>query len=173
MPTLCLSSFGTLDRWLSFTPPPPPDTQDTVRQCMVHMYLTILSLTIAFIAHRRAVCKKMHFQIELLACFSAIKHFFFFYRPISPFHWILCQICWERRGQIHPHSPQLALTPVTRVSGRGRRFHAGCTICPVFTLLSICITDSRPEWHQHEATVTECYRFFRRLAWKSSSRLCA
>lgn len=83
-----------------------------------------------------------------------------FYHLISPCQWVLCQIWGDRQGQIRPHSPQLALTPVTRVSERGRRFHAGYTICPVFTLLSICITDSRPEWHQHEATVIECYFFF-------------
>lgn len=84
---------------------------------------------------------------------SSIHH------PVSPFHRVLCQIWEDRQGQIHPHGPQLALTPVTGVSARGRRFHARCTICPVFTPLSICISDRRPEWHQHEAPVTKCYCF--------------
>lgn len=66
---------------------------------------------------------------------------------ISSLCWVLCQIQGDRQGQIPLYSPHLALTPVTRVSGRGSEFHAGCTICPLFTLPSICITDSRSEWH--------------------------
>ncbi len=119
--------------------------------------------------------KKGHFMFSFFKFFFSHKKTHF-YHLISAFHWVLCQIWGDRQGQIHPHSPQLALNPVTRVSERGRCFHAGCTICPVFTLLSICITDSGPEWHQHEATVIECCCFFARggglLTWNPSPRFC-
>lgn len=145
---------------ISFTPPLPQIHR--IQWGSVWFTSTVLSVSITFNVNGRAVqVDILHSQIELLTFlifFSPINCIF--YHLISPFRWVLCQIWGDSQGQIHPHSPQLALTPVTRVFGRGRRFHAGCTICPVFTLLSICITDSRHEWHQHEATVTECYWFF-------------
>lgn len=158
---------------VSFTPPLPQTLRIQWGSVWFTSTLTILSLTVTFNVDRRAVQGDIIlFQIELLTflSFFPINHIFYL---ILPFHWVLCQIWGDRQGQIHPHSPQLALTPVTGVSRRGRRFHAGCTICPVFTLLSICITDSRPEWHQHEATVTKSYCFFIFwLARKSSPRFC-
>lgn len=147
---------------LSHSHLPLPQTHtDTVSQCMVHINFNHPVCYHHIQCHEKGCVLKGNLAISIW-----VTHILIFFCPINllsshiHFHWVFCQIWGIGQGQIHPHGPQLALTPVTRVCGRGRHFHAGCTICPVFTLLSICITDSRPEWHQHEATVTERYCFF-------------
>lgn len=141
-PNLCLSSFGTLDRSLNFIhTSPPPLAKDVKRQHTVHFGRPFL-VTLHSNATQEVT---LYSLIELPIFFPNKPHV---YRQlISSLCWVLCQIQGDRQGQIPLYSPHLALTPVTRVSGRGSEFHAGCTICPLFTLPSICITDSRSEWH--------------------------
>lgn len=143
MPTLCLSSFGALDHLSRSHIPSLRHTGNRVAMYGSRLLSQSCLIVMLHVSRTTVQADILHSQIEWLTFFFFFSITHTFDHLISLFNLILGQIWGDWQGQIHPCSPQLALNPVIWVSGRGRCFHAGCTIDLVFTLLYICITDCR------------------------------